>query len=409
MAKSKTAANAILYYESGQTLVNMAALTDSGDHLKFTSPNENWSGYDGREPVVRPNGLATGGAITPAATLTNNYVDVAALTCFLAGVETTVAADADVECARPDATYLLLTLASGGYTNAVASDIGKTVTGGTTGDTGVLVAYNNTTRQWLIDQTDSGDVFDDDDEALTIGTGTGAGSMSGVAVAVTHKILSITVNSSGAVAVVAGYEGTAFSITRGDIGGPPFIPATSIEIGQVRYTAAAAAAVDEDEIFQSEDVHQERYDSPVWTEDWAEGEVNFASALPLIHTGSVAKKVYAEYYTPIYSEVPNAADFVPAETTHSISSTQIYGGAVGAASSSLGQGSFTAHLSTGVVDNLLKKKDKTLWFKFYPDRYRDEHILTQGKLGVSRQFPAGSSIIANCTISASEASVDKES
>jgi hypothetical protein len=92
-----------------------------------------------------------------------------------------------------------------------------------------------------------------------------------------------------------------------------------------------------------------------------------------------------------------------------VTSTQIYGGTVGARSSSLGQGSFTARLSTGVIDNFIKQKDKNLWFKFLPDRYRDEFILTQGVLGVSRQFPAGNSIIANCTISAESTSIDMES
>ena len=174
MARTKTAGNAILYYEAGQSYVPMAALTDS-DHTTFTSPNENWSGYEGKEPVVRPDGLLTGGVITPDPTDTNNLVDVSALTCYLAGVLTSVGAGADKDCPRSDATYLLLTLAAAGYTSCVVGDIGKTVTGGTTGDTGVLIAYNNVTREWLVDQTDSGDTFDDDDEALAIGTGTGAG------------------------------------------------------------------------------------------------------------------------------------------------------------------------------------------------------------------------------------------
>jgi hypothetical protein len=49
----------------------------------------------------------------------------------------------------------MLVLASGGYTNAVASDIGKTVTGGTTGDTGELLDYDNTNYKWLIRIDDS--------------------------------------------------------------------------------------------------------------------------------------------------------------------------------------------------------------------------------------------------------------
>lgn len=76
----------------------------------------------------------------------------------------------------------ILTLASGGYTSAVSGDIGKTVTGGTTGDTGKLLAYNNTTRKWWVRMDDSGDLFDDNDEAITIGSGTGEGAMSAISV-----------------------------------------------------------------------------------------------------------------------------------------------------------------------------------------------------------------------------------
>jgi hypothetical protein len=67
MARAKTAKDAILYYEAGQTYVPVAALTDSGDHLTFEAVNANWSGYEGKEPVVRPNGVLTGGVITAAA------------------------------------------------------------------------------------------------------------------------------------------------------------------------------------------------------------------------------------------------------------------------------------------------------------------------------------------------------
>lgn len=74
----------------------------------------------------------------------------------------------------------VLSLAAGGYTNAVVTDIGKTVVGGTTTDSGELLHYNNTTRKWWIRMDDSGDLFDDNDEAITITSGTGAGAMSAI-------------------------------------------------------------------------------------------------------------------------------------------------------------------------------------------------------------------------------------
>ena len=67
--------------------------------------------------------------------------------------------------------------------------------------------------------------------------------------------------------LVAGTEADgAFSETRAAAGGPPLIPVTSVEIGQVRLTAAsdAAALITSDEIFQNVGDHTERYDYPVW-------------------------------------------------------------------------------------------------------------------------------------------------
>jgi hypothetical protein len=409
MARTKTASNAILYYESGQTYVPMAALTNSGDNITFESANGTWSGYEGKEPVVRPDGLLTGGVISAAASGTDNLVDTTALTCYQAGLLVSVAASTDNAATRARA-YLLLNFAAGGYTNAVTSDLSKTVVGTTTTHSGELVAYNNTTRQWLVIPTGAGDVFNNGSEAITITAGTGAGTLSAVGAAPTHRISAITVNSSGAIAVVSGFEGASFSTTRGAIGGPPFIPVGSFSLGEVRFTTASDDEVDADEIFQVSGTHLEQSDFPVWDEDWAEGEITFASALPAIHTGGVPKAVYAAYYTPVFAEVPNSSDFVPAETTHSVTSTEIYGGTIGARSSSLGQGSFTCRLLTGVTDNLIKLgKNKNLWFKFLPDRYRDEYILTQGYLGISRTFPAGDAIQASCTISADQTSTEKES
>ena len=79
----------------------------------------------------------------------------------------------------------------------------------------------------------------------------------------THCITSITVDSSGALAAVAGTDGTAFSETRGGVGGPPLIPVGSIEIGQVRTTSISAAAVAAGEIYQVPGLHLERSDYPV--------------------------------------------------------------------------------------------------------------------------------------------------
>ena len=338
MAKAPNAANALIYYEAGQDYTAMAALTDSGNHTVFTSGDSYWSGYEGKEPVVRPNGMLTGGVITPAASGDDNCVDVSAGTAYLSGVKISIPAKVDLAMSRPVTTD----------THVINS---------------VIVQLNG-----------GGPTYEYAEEA-----------------GVDHA--------------------TAFTTIRGADGGPPLIAVANIEVGWVKFDAIADAAVTVDEIFQVEGTHKEMSDFPVWEEDWLEGEIAMVTALPAIHVGTpaTAKAIFAEYYTPVFAEVANGSDFVPAETTHSVSSTQIYGGTIGARSSSLAQGSFVCRLPrAGVGDGLVKMKNKNLWFKFHPDRYKDSHLMTQGVLGISRSYPAGDSIVINCTISPEQATDEVE-
>lgn len=96
-----TAENAILYFEAGQNPVAMTELTDQGDLTEFRSAANLWSNKSGLSPDVKPNGLATGGTISPAVSGSDDVIDVAALKCYLAGVLTTVGAGTDVSVARP--------------------------------------------------------------------------------------------------------------------------------------------------------------------------------------------------------------------------------------------------------------------------------------------------------------------
>ena len=320
-----TAENAKLQYEAGQNVVAMSALTDSSDHTTFSSAATLWSGKAGAAPVVRPNGLLTGGTVSVNASA--NTVTTAALTCNLAGVVTTV--------------------------NASTGSITRAATN-------------------------------------------------------VSKVNSITVNSAGSIAVVAGTDGstTAFSETRAAAGGPPLIPVGSIEIAQVRTTTSASAVIAAAEIFQVVGLHTERADFPLYNVNYNAGTITFLDVLPLIHTGTLAKGVYASYASPIFADVALASDFVPPETSHSLTSKQVYGTTLGSTSSSLGQGKFTAYLNNGISDALVSLKNATLWFKFFPDRYASSYLLCQGKLGVSRTFPADNTIQAACTISASAAAVE---
>lgn len=339
-----TAENAKIQYESGQDLVAFVALTDQGDHKDFRSADALWSNRSGYEPDVKPNGLATGGAVGVAVSGGIDKVDVAALTAYLAGILTSVGAGADTAIVRPIAGSPLNT----------------------------------------------------------------------------HNKSSITINNAGAIAVVKGTDGTSHSTTRADAGGPPHIPLDSIEIAQVWLSSASAGVVTADEIKQVVGTHCERYDYPTWEEKRFNVEagiignagIEFSSALPLIHSAAspvvgVAKAVHAQYYEPAFTDIIKSSDFVPPETTYSVSSKQIYGTTLGSSSASLNQGSFTAYLQDGISDGLLGLKGMNLFFKFLQNRLNSTpYILTQGIFGVSRTFPASDQIAAACTISSEAAAVE---
>ena len=326
--------NAGVFYESGQVQQAFAQMTDAGAHTVYTLATKPWSNVPGYEYVIAPYGLLTGGAVTTAAVVANNTVDVAALTAMM-----------------PTAT-------------------------GASATTGVLSVGAST--------------------SLTVARGGSA-----------YVISSITVTSAGAIAVVAGTAGAGpFVETRGAANGPPFIPVGSIEIAQVRYTSLTAAAVLPTEIFAVVGTHCEMSNQPVWSEDPMNGKITFAAALPVIHTGSVAKAVYARVATPIFAEIPHAKDWVPAETTNSVSSDLYYDGAIGKVSSSLGQAAFSVAMGDGLTDGLLAKKGQKLIFKFMPDKNKTPYQLTQGLFGVARTFAVGANPVAACTVSAALTSTD---
>jgi len=240
------------------------------------------------------------------------------------------------------------------------------------------------------------------------------------ATATKSQVHSVTMASDGSIAVVEGTIGAtqAFSETRAAAGGPPLIPVNDVELGQIRVTTATAAAITASEIFQLVGTHTERYDYPGWSENNVgdginsdeSGKVNayieFDSALPNSHTGPVPKAVYNQYYTPVYADLGRALDFVPAENTHSVSSSQYYGGTIGSRSTTLGQASFTALLADGVTDTLVSLKDEIITTKMFPDRNKTPYILTQGKLGLARTFPVADQNQAAATLSSETASAE---
>jgi hypothetical protein len=216
------------------------------------------------------------------------------------------------------------------------------------------------------------------------------------------KINSVTITNAAAVAVIAGTDSsdTTFSEVRADTGGPPLIPVTSIEIGQVRFIGVTPAVIAASEIFQVVGNHTERADFPLFNINIDAGSVTFLSALPAIHTGPVPKGVSAQFSEPLFAEISLASDFVPPETSHTVSSTQIYNTTLGAVSSTLNAGAFTAFLQDGVTDALVVLKNEVLWFRFTPDRFKPANIVQNGTLGITRAFPADDNLAAACTINA---------
>lgn len=338
-----TATNAKITYESEQTLVDFVAATTT-DGLVFKTAGAIWSARELYKPVIIPNGIVTGrNLITPHAD--NNKISFAAFTAYSMGVLKTVA----------------------------AADI--TVVRGATADIA--------------------------------------------------KINSIVMNSAGTVSNLAGADSTDTTVNevRGAAGGPPFIPADSVETGQIRFSgtgAGTAAPVTSAQIFQVVGTHTERSDYPVVAKTAYLGDgilaktpakttayIEYASAVPAIHTGTTHRQVWIKYYNPVFSPIQYGFDFVPVLNSASVESTQVYGRiSLNTVSTSIGQGSFETVLQDGVTDGLVQLNGEILTFKFYPDQNKTAYILSQGMLTMDQSFPVSGSITAKCTIAAEQASVN---
>lgn len=240
----------------------------------------------------------------------------------------------------------------------------------------------------------------------------------------THKICSVIMDEDGVIDEVEGTEGSSFSTTRDAAGGPPLIPVDAVEIGQVRFSAQASAAVAADEIYQDIGDHAEYADVPGY-EIFTVGNGSFASvaaeknahvkfntALPLIHTGPVCKRVYVKYYTPSLSTLTNVSDFKAAETGVTKNSETVYegSGASGAIGSmkadSVGDCSFTVFANDGITDAIVREKNEIVTVKWFPDANKVPYMLTQGLLGFARDFPAGNQNKINCTVYCEKPSVE---
>lgn len=339
-----TAENAKLQYESGQDVVAFVALTDTGDHKDFRSADALWSNKSGYKPSVKPNGLVTGGVITPAASLTKEAVDVSALTCYLAGVLTTVGADTDVLVVRPAVVSPVapykkdsITITSGGTIATVEGTAGESFTttrGAAGGPPYIPLASIEIGQVWM--------------------------SASATAVIASTEIKQVVGTHTER------YDYPTWEEKRANV--------TSGVIGKAGIKFNAALPL----------IH--------------------SAASPV---AGVAKAVYAQYYEPQFTDITKCDAFVPPETSYSMASKQIYQMTLGSSSSTLNQGSFTVYLEDGISDGLIGLKGANLWFRFYQDKDATvPYNLSQGILGITRTFPSGDQIQAACTISGEEAGKD---
>ena len=336
--------NQILYYEAGRTKVDMAQLTDQGDHLDFRSSSLQYiSRYatDAADygPTVRPDGALAGGNGSPGTA--NDTVDVTALSAYLAGI-----------------WY------------------------GTGGDSAAIAAATVT---------------------ITRGTVTTN----------PYKINSVTLASSGALAVVEGAGHTDFSATtRGSAGAPPVIPLKSIELFQVRTTTSTAAPITAAEIFSVPGTHREEAFYPQYTIKYANvisnsldyAGVVMTSALPTIHTGGVTKGIWLEGYEASFTEWTDARNFQAPGTSGSLTSETFYQRALGSVDESLGEGSFEWGCSNPVTDSQLSARKKFTWLRYKPNKLQSPMIVVQGKIyGETPNPSTGVNVASMAVIAESEA------
>lgn len=222
----------------------------------------------------------------------------------------------------------------------------------------------------------------------------------------TNIINAITISTAGAIAVVAGTASTAFSTTVNAAGGPPYIPDGAALLAHVKFTSTAAAVVAASEIYQVVGESQERSDYPVYSADYLRGKLTFSTALPLIHTGGIPKRVYVRCATPVFAPIANARDWVPSAESYSVNSEAYYDQVIARSGSSIGQATFTAAMNDGTSDGILSKLGQSLLFRFKPNKNSSTiYQITQGILAVSTTFGVKAAPQGSFTISPSQATV----
>jgi len=317
--------NGRMKVESGVTPFAMQELTQNAGGTQYTSGEALWSNNGTKKPVVRVNGIISGGKMTPGASA--EEVDIEAAVVNLNGAVVSV----------PSATLSAV--------RATPTD--------------------------------------------------------------THKISSVVVDSGTLqYAIVTGLDSTSFSEARGAAGGPGYIPVDEIEVGQVRLGSNASAVVEESEIFQVPEVHQELASFPGYAIDFRTGAVVPDEAFVASHTGDVRRKVYASFNTATLTNLFKVQGVTMPNVTRSITSEATTDGAVASSTSTLNNGSFTMVATSGVTDLILQLKDQFLWVQWQPDRFKTENHKVQGYVNPVVTFGPDSNTSIAVTVTPEEEGVN---
>lgn len=338
-----TSENAKLMMETGQTLTDYTAMTDSGDHIIHTAGTK-WSekndGVTDYSPVIRPNGIVTGRGLV-SAHADNDKVSIAEFTAYLAGTEYTVSATT--------ATFTRPVTASKACVYGVHLD--------SDGSTINVVKGTISADQTFSDTRDA------------------AGGPPYVPVG-DIEICQIRITTS-----------TAAALDDDEIYEVPGTHQERYDSPGWTYNAVGEGSYASDS-------------------DKKDAFVELYSALSAIHTGDTYKKIYIKYYTPAMTRLNRVFDFVGPETTHSVSSQQTYDGPVGSTSSQVGQGSFSLLANDNITDAVIAEKNQNLMFEFFPDENKSPYLRCQGILGITRTFPTDNQNQVDATISSEVAAAD---
>ena len=207
-------------------------------------------------------------------------------------------------------------------------------------------------------------------------------------------IASVTVAATGTVTIT---EGTAHATAidtsaRSGAGQAPLVPVAEVEMGQVHLDSVTPAPFTATELknVQGNSMEMSYYPtfdiafSRVTSGVIGKAGVTFTAALPLIHTGNTAKKVWiTNAFTPEFASWRRADNFSEPTTSITSSSTPSYDGPVSSDASSISGGSFDWIIDNSVTDSewqsISTKTDKMyLWWKFFPNVLKTaEYILVQ--------------------------------